>query len=136
MPERHIEYRVEPGDAVMVTGGRGYSDVNAVRDALAGLPAGTTIFHGGATGADALAASVAREMGLPTRHFPADWGLLGRRAGPIRNRAMLAERPVLVIAFPGGRGTADAVAAAQEAGVPVHRVQSRVVTEGDWKDET
>ena len=52
------------------------------------------------------------------------------------DRAMLAERPVLVIAFPGGRGTADAVAAAERAGVPVHRVQSRVVSVGDWEDET
>lgn len=38
-------------------------------------------------------------------------------AGPIRNSFMLALGPDLVLAFPGGRGTADMVRQASEAGV-------------------
>lgn len=44
----------------------------------------------------------------------------GKAAGPIRNQRMLDEgKPDLVVAFPGGRGTADMVRRAKAAGVPV-----------------
>jgi hypothetical protein len=37
----------------------------------------------------------------------AEWERLGRKAGPIRNQRMLEEgKPDLVVAFPGGTGTA------------------------------
>lgn len=52
--------------------------------------------------------------------FPADWKKYGRKAGPIRNQQMLDEgKPDLVIAFPGGKGTADMVRRAKKAGVEV-----------------
>jgi hypothetical protein len=38
---------------------------------------------------------------------PADGKKHGRAAGPIRNQKMPEEKPELVVAFPGGRGTAD-----------------------------
>ena len=45
-------------------------------------------------------------------------GRNGRKAGPIRNQQMLDEgRPSLVVAFPGGRGMADMVRRARNAGV-------------------
>ncbi|MEM9912925.1 MAG: hypothetical protein AAF922_19365 [Pseudomonadota bacterium] len=45
---------------------------------------------------------------------------MGRAAGPIRNKEMLDEGcPDLVVAFPGGRGTANMVKQAQAAGVEV-----------------
>jgi hypothetical protein len=41
---------------------------------------------------------------------PADWDKYGKLAGPIRNREMLEQNnPELVVAFPGGNGTADMV---------------------------
>ena len=50
--------------------------------------------------------------------FPADWKVRGRAAGHIRNQQMLDEgRPHLVVAFPGGRGTADMVRRARAAGI-------------------
>jgi hypothetical protein len=53
----------------------------------------------------------------------ADWNTHGRAAGPIRNQRMLDEvKPELVVAFPGGRGTADMVRRAREAGVNVYLV--------------
>lgn len=65
----------------------------------------------------------ARKRGLTNRKFPANWDAHGRAAGAIRNKQMLLEgKPDLVIAFPGGRGTADMVRRAQEAGVVVRYV--------------
>ena len=55
--------------------------------------------------------------------FPADWKTYGRAAGPLRNARMIAEgKPDLVLAFPGGRGTADMTRKARAAGVEVRAV--------------
>lgn len=70
---------------------------------------------------------IAREWGITNwvevLDYPADWTGLGGAAGPIRNAKMLAEgKPELVVAFPGGRGTADMVRKARAAGVRVVEV--------------
>lgn len=107
---------------VLVCGGRDYADEHAVLVALSGLPPGTVVVHGAARGADNLAERAAGSLGLVTEPHPADWERLGRRAGPVGNAEMLATGVDLVIAFPGGRGTADMVARARRAGVPVRLV--------------
>jgi len=82
----------------------------------------TYIIQGASSGADAAAEQWARSSEIPILRFPADWRRHGKAAGPIRNREMLLEgRPDVVIAFPGGRGTADMVRQAEAAGVPVIR---------------
>ncbi len=54
------------------------------------------------------------------RSPPAEWSKYGRRAGPIRNKQMLdVGKPHLVVAFPGGAGTANMVKQAKAAGVPI-----------------
>jgi len=58
-----------------------------------------------------------REIACET--YPADWDKHGKAAGPIRNQEMLDQHPDFVLAFPGGNGTADMVARARRAGVPV-----------------
>ena len=86
------------------------------------------IIHGAASGADALAKAWADRKMIPDDPYPADWYPGGSRrldksAGPRRNSRMLAEgRPDIVIAFPGGTGTADMVAKARRAGVTVIEV--------------
>ena len=81
------------------------------------------IIAGGARGADSLAVEWAKSRGIPFQEFPANWSLHGRKAaGPKRNQQMLDENNIfLVIAFPGGSGTADMVARAQKAGIHVKR---------------
>lgn len=83
-----------------------------------------TIIAGGAIGADFLAKVYALdEWDLNYLEFPANWKLHGKKAGPIRNQQMLDEgRPNLVVAFPGGVGTADMVARAKKSGVEVIEV--------------
>lgn len=106
---------------VLVTGGRKYQDYRAVNRAFSLLPTKPAlIIHGAARGADTLAERWAQCNGVPTLKFPADWTTHRKSAGPIRNRHMLKEsNPDLVIAFPGGPGTADMVSIARRANVPV-----------------
>jgi predicted Rossmann-fold nucleotide-binding protein len=110
---------------VLVCGGRDYDDREAVFNALGELAkkhGWLTIINGGALGADRLAREWARERyhGLVT--FPANWRELGLRAGPLRNEQMLVSgKPDMVLAFPGGAGTADIVRRATKAGVPVQK---------------
>jgi hypothetical protein len=78
------------------------------------------VIAGGARGADALAVEWARDRGCPYEEFPADWAREGRAAGILRNQRMLeVSGPEFVVAFPGGRGTADMVRRARLAGIEV-----------------
>jgi len=82
------------------------------------------IVHGGADGADRAADNYAVVNWTGLAEYKADWEVDGRAAGPIRNQRMLdEEHPDLVIAFPGGRGTADMVRRAKKAGVEVVEVE-------------
>lgn len=106
-----------------VTGGRDFTDIERVRSALSSLePRPTLLIHGAAQGADSLAAQVAAEMGILIEAHPADWDKHRRAAGPIRNAEMVARRPDLLLAFPGGKGTANMTRQAIAAGIPVRQV--------------
>lgn len=108
---------------VLVCGGRDYVNFDHVRNVLAGLDGIKVIIEGGATGADYCAAHWAAKANVSVQTFPADWKTHGRAAGPFRNQRMIDEgKPDLVIAFPGGRGTADMIRRAEAAGVPVRCV--------------
>lgn len=114
---------------VLVCGGRDYNDEPAVfglLDSLRQRYGRLTIIQGGAAGADELARRWATiQSSSHLINEPADWKAHGRAAGPIRNQRMLDEhKPELVVAFPGGRGTADMVRRAKAAGVPVWEVAS------------
>lgn len=111
---------------VLVTGGRTFHDKAKLHDAMNKLDERygfTTLIHGGASGADTLAGAWAKEWGITVWVHPADWSKHGRAAGAIRNQDMLERgKPDLVVAFPGGAGTADMVRRAKAAGIAVHEV--------------
>lgn len=113
---------------LLVTGGRYYSNRDAVFSALDRAHAKraiTLLVHGGATGADALANEWAVARGIPHRAYSVtkfEWMRYGSAAGPIRNGRMLEEaKPDGVVAFPGGKGTADMIRRAEAAGLPIWR---------------
>lgn len=104
-------------------GGRDYADVDTMYRVLdashKAKPIGVVI-SGMARGADSMAAMWADERGIKVAPFPADWKANGYAAGPIRNQQMLDDgKPDIVIAFPGGRGTADMCKRARKAGLVV-----------------
>lgn len=84
------------------------------------MPVNVTIIHGNARGADSLADDYAVVNWTGLKVFPADWDTYGKAAGAIRNKQMLIEgQPDVVLAFPGGKGTAHMVRIAKKAGVEV-----------------
>lgn len=111
---------------VLVCGGRDFANRALVDLTLYALHAEnpiSAIVHGGASGADTLAKVWAYRNCVPAVDFKAHWETEGRAAGPLRNARMLkVGKPDLVVAFPGGKGTADMVQRAERAGVEVIRV--------------
>lgn len=109
---------------VLVCGGRDYSDWDRVQAVLNKLHEANiidVIIEGGARGADRMGREWARMIGgADVETYEAEWEHHGKFAGHLRNQRMLDEgKPDLVIAFPGGRGTADMVRKARKAGVEV-----------------
>lgn len=130
---------------ILVCGGRDYGDkdkVFATLDRLVStdennqLGHPVTIIHGACgvdksrpnwakmKGADRLADDWAVCNWKTTERFPADWTRYSSAAGQVRNREMLRDgRPNLVVAFPGGNGTAHMIEISKEAGIPVIEIQ-------------
>jgi hypothetical protein len=111
---------------VIVAGSVGWSDAEAIRRELARLPAGATIIHGDAPGADTLAGQVASQLGLavePMSKSKQDYARYRRAAWKGLNERMLASGVVLVLAFhpaiESSRGTRHLVEIAQAAGIDV-----------------
>jgi hypothetical protein len=82
------------------------------------------VIEGGADGVDHFAFLWAAERKVGSLTVDADWNKYGKAAGPIRNRAMLDERPDVVIAFihNSGPGTANMIRQAENSGVLVIKV--------------
>ena len=107
---------------VVVTGGRNYSDVEYLNFVLNSLYI-VELAQGGATGADSLARRWAEKHSVPCTTYDAEWAKYRKAAGIMRNREMLTGfRPDLVVAFPGGKGTAHCVQFALSIGIPVWKV--------------
>lgn len=88
------------------------------------------VAQGGAAGADRVVRRWAAARGVPCRTYPADWRRLGKLAGRVRNEQMYRDfGPSLVLACPGGRGTAHMVEVAERHGCPLMRLDVTAVTE-------
>lgn len=97
--------------------------LNSTLDALKKEFSDLIIIQGEAKGADSLARDWAVRNNVAVISFPADWKTHGKSAGYQRNVQMLEEgEPDLVVAFPGGRGTAMMCDIARRAGVPVRQI--------------
>jgi len=123
---------------VLITGSHTFVDreqVYRTLDALGGRSFGDqanpswlprpdiVIIHGNAKCVDMIADEWAITNWVTVRSYPANWCKYGNRAGPIRNQEMLdTENPELVIAFPGGPGTADMIRRARKAKIPVEEI--------------
>lgn len=132
---------------VLVCGGRDYNNYGRVEQVLDGIHKGTSgpitcIIEGGAKGADmsgtmwsckrgiiehekhiALWDDMTVEGAVPKHR--ANGRLYNVVAGFQRNQRMIDEgKPNLVVAFPGGKGTADMVSRARAARIPVLEIDN------------
>lgn len=117
-------------ERVAVTGGRDFADPAMVRLALGRLDPSAVLVHGAARGADTLSATQWIAWGRRVEAWPANWREHGKGAGPRRNQAMVDSGLDLLVAFPGGKGTADMVARCHKAGVPVIFAEQLPITAG------
>ena len=111
----------------IVCGGRDFDDRQRLWDGLEAFHNSegriTALAHGAAPGADSMAGQWAKDEGVPVYTYPARWKQEGKAAGPLRNQRMLEDfKPDVVIAFAGGRGTADMIRRAEAEGVRVIRL--------------
>lgn len=108
---------------ILVTGSRTWDRPLPIASALlihSGAREDVTLVHGGAVGADQLANRAARAFGWKVEAWYAEWDINGKRAGFIRNQAMVDAGADLCIAFTrdNSRGTAHCANAAEAAGIP------------------
>lgn len=116
---------------ILVCGSRNWTDVPAVFRELDRLQP-TKIIHGSARGADIAGALWAQHRGIPVLAFVANWNLFGKKAGPLRNAQMIAQKPDLVVAFRmngESPGTDDCLRQARAAGIPTITLQPADVEE-------
>lgn len=114
---------------ILVTGSRDWTLRTVVRAALLGhawigRAVRPVLIHGGARGADTIAAEEFVELfghRGSVEVFPADWERYGKAAGYRRNAEMVKAGADVCLAFPLGesRGTRMCMKLAEEAGIPV-----------------
>lgn len=104
------------------TGGRDYSNELLVSQVVQLFWEAEVHVGDCPTGLDKMVRFRRYEFDYPCFVHKADWDKHGRAAGPIRNKELIDSIEFL-IAFPGGKGTANCIAQAREAGVFVWRVE-------------
>jgi hypothetical protein len=128
---------------ICVTGGRTFNYtgwLHAGLDLLHEVSGGISeIIEGGAAGADVRAGEWSeRRLGKKATVVKAEWGKYsaglkhGQKnpAGIIRNNQMVAMKPDIVLACPGGPGTAHMVAASKKAGLKVIFLEKMPIAKG------
>jgi hypothetical protein len=145
----HVEAGVmDSSYRILVTGSRSWTDYDVIRAEI-GLVVTERIaehgesyprivvVHGGAQGADLLAARAARELRLRQEPHRADWQKYHRRAGYVRNEEMVKLGADLCLAFVlqcaraacDGRmphdthGSANCLSLARAAGMKVRKIE-------------
>lgn len=113
---------------IIVCGGRDFTNAKLIWDTLGRFEYThgkiKLLVHGAAFGADSIAGEYAKRYNVPCQEFKADWNKYGKGAGPIRNKTMLEHiDPNWIIAFPGGKGTANMVKIGKRRGVYIMEVK-------------
>lgn len=131
---------------LLVTGDREWTNYDSIVDAFELVciefeiePSTILLIHGNARGADDIADTCGRLLGMDVRPYPAHWchteecskdcrEMQGRPAGVIRNSKMLKENPDIDLALvfhtdlTKSRGTRDMVGKLEKAGVTIRKI--------------
>lgn len=108
---------------LLVCGGRHFEDAEMVHHELTALhwrkPI-SVVVHSSIAGVGIIAEAWARRHGIAVVRYPPNWEFYGKKAEGLRSDFMLTDsRPDFVVAFPGGRHTADLVQRAINVGLAV-----------------
>lgn len=107
----------------LVCGGRKFENSSFIFKTLDKFHAHTPIkllIQGGAPGTDSWAMGWAISKGIPCVTMHANWAFYNKGAGSLRNQWMIEFlNPDIVIAFPGGSGTANMIEQAYKAGIEI-----------------
>ncbi len=131
---------------LLVTGDRNWTSYDSIVDAFESVciefeidPSEIILVHGNARGADDIADTCGKLLGMDVRSYPAHWchtmecskecrEMVGRPAGVIRNSKMLKENPDidLALAFHSNlkesKGTRDMVGRLEKAGITIRKI--------------
>lgn len=81
------------------------------------------IVSGGASGVDRCGEAFAANFSIPVKTFPAEWHILGPKAGPVRNAQMAEYADALLLIWNGeSRGSANMKFQMQRLKKPVYEV--------------
>lgn len=124
---------MKPTHTILICGSRYWTNYKEILSCIRATPP-KLIIHGGACGADSLAALAARTLHIPTRVFHTEWSRFGRRAFAIRNAEMLSSgKPNAVWMFHHAihtsRGTWDMLLRAAAANLPIYLNQGNGLQE-------
>ena len=117
---------------LLVTGSRTWTDRKAIHQALRDWwdstgrnPQAVLVSGACPKGAYRIAEEIWEKNGLTVERHPADWDQYGKRAGFVRNKAMVDSAPDHLVAFimNGSKGASHTLRLATEAGISatVHR---------------
>ena len=124
---RHTESHLPPGTIIAVAGGNSVRHGDRIWASLDSARAKYTdmvLLHGGAHGAEKIAASWADARGVQQIICRPNWKAHGKAAPFRRNDELLNLLPKGIIAFPGAGITGNLVDKARQLGIPVHRVSA------------
>ena len=124
---RQTDQHLPSGTIIAVAGGNGvkngdkiWASLDAAREKYADM----VLLHGGAHGAEKIAASWADARHVQQIICRPNWKAHGKAAPFRRNDELLNLLPKGVIAFPGSGITGNLVDKARQLGIPVHRVSA------------
>ena len=103
---------------IAIVGSRDYKNLDKVENYILQLdPANDVVISGGARGVDKVAELSAKQRGIPTVIFEANWKEFGRSAGFRRNADIVKAADSIVAFWDGSsRGTQHTVDLARKAG--------------------
>lgn len=108
---------------IAVIGSRNFKDYELMKITLDEVRP-QLIISGGARGADTLAEKYAKENGIPTLIFLADWNRYGKSAGYRRNVDIIANADCVVAFWDGvSKGTKHSIDLAYSAGKEVKTIK-------------
>ena len=106
----------------IVAGTRTITEMRFLEEALAAcgwIP--TEVVCGMARGVDTLGETWAKANSIPIKCFPANWSLLGKRAGFARNAQMAEYADALILVWDGqSRGSANMLELAKRKGMRIY----------------